>query len=479
MGALLLGLLSIAALLVHGYHPFAEDAEIYLPGVEKILHPELFPVGAEFFASHAHLTLFPNLIALSVRATHLPFEVVLFLWYLGSVFLLLLACCEVGEKCFATPKARWAGVAIVASLLTLPVAGTALYIMDQYPNPRNLAAFAGIFAIARVLDAKYIRAGLWLLFAGLVHPLMAVFAFSFCALLLIQQQPWSELQFLGFLLPFGISFDPPSPAYREAARFHAFHYIMSWQWYEWLGIVAPVAVLWWFSWIARKRQLQCLDRMCRALIIYDLVYFAAALVVSVPRRFESLARIQPLRSLHLLYVLMLLFAGGLAAEFILKDRTRRWAALFLPICAGMFLPQRALFPASAHVELPGIAPKNNWAQAFRWIRDNTPTDAMFAIDPFYMRIPGEDNVGFRALAQRSRLADASKDSGAVSMFPPLAEEWLEQFQAQRDWKQFDVQDLLQLRGRYGVTWVVLQPPGIPGLKCPYRNGEVLVCRVEP
>ncbi len=63
-------LLTSGALLVHGYHPFAEDAEIYLPGVEKILHPELFPVGREFFAAHASLTLFPNLVAFSLRVTH-------------------------------------------------------------------------------------------------------------------------------------------------------------------------------------------------------------------------------------------------------------------------------------------------------------------------------------------------------------------------------------------------------------------------
>jgi hypothetical protein len=52
-----LGLLTFAAVLVQGYHPFAEDAEIYLPGVEKILHPGLFPTGQEFFRSHASLTL--------------------------------------------------------------------------------------------------------------------------------------------------------------------------------------------------------------------------------------------------------------------------------------------------------------------------------------------------------------------------------------------------------------------------------------
>ena len=76
----------------------------------------------------------------------------------------------------------------MAALLTIPVAGTALYIMDQYLNPRNLAAFAAIFAVARTLEKKYLRAVLWLVFAASVHPLMAAFACSFCFLLLILER---------------------------------------------------------------------------------------------------------------------------------------------------------------------------------------------------------------------------------------------------------------------------------------------------
>ena len=152
-----LGLLTFAAVLVHGYHPFAEDAEIYLPGVEKILHPELFPTGQEFFLSHAKLTLFPNVVAFSLRVTHLPLEVGLFLWHVASIFLLLLACWELSGLLFPSKRARWGGVCLVAALLTIPVAGTALYIMDQYLNPRNLAAFAGVFMLVRTLEKKYVQ----------------------------------------------------------------------------------------------------------------------------------------------------------------------------------------------------------------------------------------------------------------------------------------------------------------------------------
>ena len=73
-------------------------------------------------------------------------------------------------------------------LLTTPVAGTALYIMDQYLNPRNLAAFAAVFAVAGILEKKYLRALAWIAFAACVHPLMWVFPFSFGALWLVIEQ---------------------------------------------------------------------------------------------------------------------------------------------------------------------------------------------------------------------------------------------------------------------------------------------------
>ena len=95
-----------------------------------------------------------------------------------------------------------------------------------------------------------------------------------------------------------------------------------------------------------------------------------------------------------------------------------------------------------------------------------------------MRIRGEDTQGFRAIAERSMLADAIKDSGAVSMFPPLAEEWYAQVQAQSGWKNFRLGDLRRLRTQYGVSWVVLQQPGVAGLDCPYKNAAVLACRLN-
>ena len=485
---LFLLLLTAAALLTHGYHPYAEDAEIYLPGVERILNPSLFPAGQEFFQSHAHMTLFPNLVAFSMRVTHLPFEAGLLAWHIAAIFLLLLACWQLSGILFSSARAQWGSVCLIAGLLTIPVAATALYIMDQYLNPRNLAAFAAVFAVARILERKYLRALAWILFAAAFHPLMWVFPFSFCALWMVMGQIEhragasrelsSGMAIAGCVLLLGIPFAPQaSPAYHEAARLHSYFYIQDWQWYEWLGIVAPLAVLWWFARMAQAQHRTVLAHACRAFVIYASIYFFVALAVDLPARFESLARLQPLRSLHLLYMFLFVCMGGFLGEYILKNRAWRWLALFVPLSVGMFAAQRSLFPASAHIEWPGQTVRNPWAQAFFWIRANTPAEAVFALDPDYMHLPDEDVIGFRCLAQRSRLADVVKDGGAVSMFPRLAEKWSRQLEAQTPWKKFHASDFARLRQQYGVSWIVLQQPGVAGIECAYQNAAVRVCQL--
>ena len=350
--------------------------------------------------------------------------------------------------------------------------------MDQYINPRNLTAFGGIFAIVAVLDRKYVRAGLFLSFAATIHPLMAAFAFFYATLLMwIRRRDLLAVSFASALpLTYPIPDDFPrlSPGCRVA----------------YLSLLSTVAMVrdagragtagdpLGFSLIARSRQMWNVDLTCRGFILFEAICIVAGVILSASPRFETLARIQPMRSLYLLYMVMILLAGGFAGQYLLKSHAWRWLALFLPLCGGMFYAQRQLFPASAHIEWPGMTSRNPWVQAFRWVRDNTPADAIFALDPDYMRIPGEDSNGFRAIAQRSMLADATKDSGAVTMFPPLAEEWQRQVQAQSGWKNFQPEELSRLHATYGVNWVVVQQPGVGNMSCPYRNQAVMVCRLN-
>jgi hypothetical protein len=272
-------------------------------------------------------------------------------------------------------------------------------------------------------------------------------------------------------------FPPVTEAYREILQTRSYFFLQRWEWYEWLGIFAPLALLEWFRRIARKRELPVLTRLCGATIVFGLLFFLAALVVSIPR-LANLAELQPMRCLQLVYILLFVVAGGLLAQFVLHKFVWRWLVLFLPVCAGMFYAQRQLFPATAHLEFPGVQSANPWVQAFLWVRDHTPTDAYFALDPYDLRAPGEDEHGFRAIAERSRMADRLKDSGVVSMFPKLAETWRGQVRSLDGWENFKPPDFEQLRRDYGVSWVIVRNTADTGLKCPYQKSQVLVCRLD-
>jgi len=221
-----------------------------------------------------------------------------------------------------------------------------------------------------------------------------------------------------------------------------------------------------------------LESLTSALIVYGLAFFVAALVITVPKSMAAWVFLQPMRSLHLLYILFFLFTGGMLGEFVLRRHVWRWLVLFLPLCAAMYFVQRQTFPASPHVEWPGVVPANYWLQAFDWIRENTPQDAYFALDPDHMNSQGEDEHGFRALAERSMLADRVKDSGAVTMFPRLADDWRRQVQAQLGWKDFQSSDFERLHQEFGVTWFVVHKAGGPGLTCVYENATLKVCRLK-
>lgn len=472
--------ISVGAILVHGYHPYVEDAEIYLPGVKKLLNPALYPYNQAFYASHAHLSLFPNVIAGSIRFTHIPFDWAILCWQFVCVFLLLYACWRLGNLVFRDRIASWGGTALVAALLTIPIAGTALYIMDQYLTARSISTATVMMMVVSAVEAKYLRAGLWAVVTAVVHPLMVVFGVSFCVVLALERRGWHRnvsAATVALFFPLGL-FPPATDAYRQVVQSRSYFFLLQWEWYEWLGIFAPLLIFWWYRKIAKTQDLPVLAAMCRGLILYGALFFVAGLVITIPSSMLPFAQLQPLRALHLEYILLFVFTGGLLAKFVLRNHVWRWLALFVPLCGGMFYAGRQLFPDSPHLELPDRTPRNPWVESFLWVRQNTPTAAYFALDPEHMEIAGEDQHGFRAISERSMLADKVKDSGVVTMFPRLAETWIEQTNAQKNWKQFKRDDLLRLKSTYGVNWVILEKPGIPGLTCPYENARLMVCEIE-
>ena len=484
---LLLAMMACVGIFIHGYHLGSDDSEIYIPAIKKIADPQLFPFDSDFFMHHASLSFFPDLIGNSARLTRLPIDWTIFLWHGLSVFFLLLAARQLLRACFQSTRAQWSGVALLTCVLTVPVAGTALVIMDPYLTARSLSTPATLFAIASFATNNWKRGCVWLLFTALIHPQMSVYGAAFLGCLWLAQyfarpitQPVRSPVLASLaVIPFSFNFEPASGVYREVLASRAYFSVLSWAWYEWIGVLAPLLLLWWFSRIRPAGTLPPFQRLSRSLCFFALVFTAAGLVLSASKHFDSLLRLQPMRSFHLIYVVFFLLLGGLIGDHILRGRTWRWCCLFLPLGAAMWTVQAQAYPSCAHVEWPGASYSSGWPAAFMWVRGHTPKNAIFALDPDYMALAGDDQHGFRALAERSALADNLKDSGAVSLFPQLANLWKKQVSAEEGWRNFKLRDFRNLAAVYGVGWLVLQrSQAITGLVCPYQNDAVRVCRFD-
>ncbi len=493
----LLAALTVFAVFLTGYHPGLEDDAFYLAAIKRNLNPALFPHDSEFFRLQFQATIFDKLIAFSVRLSHLPLAWTVLLWQVAAVFMLLHGAWRISRRCFTQPEAQWSAVATIAVLLTLPLPGIAISLADQYLHPRTLATAAILAAIVAVLDRRTWFAGLLLAVAFAVHAIMASFGISFCAFLLWNQRVSRSRRSsavplaIAFLLPLGWIFEPASDAWRQAAATRGFYFLTRWHWYEWLGVFAPLFLICLYkilldNYKIANRDGEALSSLVSSLLYYGVFQSAVGLLIMLPPSLERLRPFEPMRYLHLLYLLFFLIVGGLLGRYLLGRHLYRWLLLFLPLSAGMFYAQRQTYPASAHLELPGVAPQNAWLQAFAWIRQNTPVDSLFALDPHYMTLPGEDYHGFRALAERSVLADYEKDGGMAARVPRLAPRWLKEVNARSGWQNFRAADFQRLKSEFGVTWVILsrppddhdrQDPAELAMTCLYQNDQLQVCRL--
>jgi hypothetical protein len=192
-----------------------------------------------------------------------------------------------------------------------------------------------------------------------------------------------------------------------------------------------------------------------------------------------IARLQPLRNFQLIYILMILAIGAFVGDKLLHRKIRRWITTFAALALVMVYAERCTFPASAHFELPGREPINSWERAFEWIRVSTPVDALFALDANYVTHPGEDAQTFRSIAERSAVADYSKDGGEASITPALTTLWSTGQAAQTGLSTTTDARRIATLQPLGVSWIVLPSGATTRFTCSYTDETVKVCRLPP
>ena len=477
--------LTAVALFIAGYHAGVEDGEIYVPAAKKLLHPNLYPYATEFFESHGHLSLFAPILAGTAKLTHLSMDWTMFVWYLLILFGTLASCWSLVAACFASARARWTAMLVATAVLTMPATNTGLLLVDPYLTARSFSTPLTLFALASFLEHRYARVVIAVMLTALVHPQMVVYVVFLAAVIWTTERvkpamrepvavPVAGIAFM----PTGFHFSPATGAYREALFSRDYFFLYNWTWYHWLGMLAPLAILAWFWRSDLRGTRPGFRRISFALLPFGLLSIAAAVLVCSSPDFEMFVRLQPLRSFHLITFVFVLLLAGVCGEYLAKGR--KWVpfALFLPLAIGMFFVSRATYPNSPQIELPSQTSSNPWVNTLLWIRHNTPADAVFAVDSRYFKDAAVDVHGFRAISERSALADYYKDGGVVTLFPDLADEWKEMSNATYGLNRFTLAQFRTLRREYPeVSWTVIHGTAPTGLNCPYEGDSYSVCRM--
>ncbi len=481
-----LALITAGAIGIAGYHLGVEDGEIYLPAAQKLLHPALYPFGTEFFQSHEHLSLFAPILAWTARLVHLSMDWTVFLWYVLTTFALMVSCWLLASVIFTSARARWSSVLIIATILAMPVTNTGLLMMDPYMTARSFSTPLTMFGLTAFLVRRYKLAVLLTLATAAIHPQMAAYLVFPAALLWIVDRgqitaadpvPVSGI-FLS-IIPVGFHLAPAHGAYREALYARGFYFLSTWTWYHWLGLLGPLAFLVWF-WKAKLHgTTQEFNRISFVLIPFGIVSILAGAIISSTHDLDMYARLQPLRCFHLITLVFMLMFAGVIGQYT-STKKLRWAVpvLLTGLTVGMGYVGYATYPNSPRVEIPGRVDRANaWLDTTNWIRRNTPRDAVFAVDSRYFLDQGIDVHGFRALSERSALADYYKDGGVVAIFPNLAPEWKQMSDATFGLNNFNTEQFTRLAREYPVTWTVIHGAAPTGMNCPYDRQGYAVCQI--
>ena len=480
--------LTPAVLFVHGYHPFSEDAGIYVAGVRKLVQPAFYIPDASFVLANTRLSLFAHLLAAIVRTTRMPLSYLLLLTHLASIFAFLAACWSLVRRIFSSPVAQWSAVALAGACFTIPIAGTSLMLMDPYVTARSFSTPLGLFALAAAIDHRWALTAFLLLLTGLMHPLMFIYAAAFVLLFVLvdlgrTRAAWT-LNLLGILASGAIYLltlhAPVSAAYHQAILSRSYLFPSQWAWSEYLGLAVPLLL---YALALRHQDPHTpAGKLCLAAIMLGTSGTLSAFLFVHPSDSYFLARLQPLRSFHMLYLVGILLLGGLLGKRLI-GATRRSArltgfALLTAAAVSMFFTQRFTYPLSAHIEFPRAAPRNPWEKAFVWIRANTPPDAVFATNPDLVLLHGEDGQGFRVMTERSLLGDY-KDEGVVVVFPALATQWALERNAQAGLDRMTDAERVARLQPLGVSWLLLSSAATTSFACPYHNLVSQVCRLTP
>ena len=456
-------LISSLATLAHGYSFSTGDQTFQVPQILKRVDSNLFQRDYLTNISEGQLSLFFPIMALILKFTLVDIEWLYFGLYLIFHFLSIVA---IYSLSFTLTKKK-SSATIATLLLALPkfVGGTTITTLDTTWIPRLAVLPLLLFAFQKLTQQKYAQAAFLSGVILLIHPFSAVtlgiFLFGF--LILDKNKPVTFIKAaIAGLIPSSWFFFTKAPLfikgntqlimpdnwYQILISRVSYNFASRWQPSGWasLAIAVIIGSIFFFNYHRSRDQ----DKAKFANLLKKV--FLIAITVTIGQIFLAefikltlIIQLQLLRIWLIPVYLAFIAAGRLITDmWDTKKTVVRITALLLFLILTTNFGRTKIQP----VELPQ-GPKREWDYLQKWVRDNTPQDALF--------ITPATRVGFRIHSRRAIVGEI-KDGSAGLYSYNLATSWQERINDLGLINLKTEAEILKLKEKYRADYLVTFKP---------------------
>ncbi|HUR20501.1 MAG TPA: hypothetical protein VMZ90_06820 [Vicinamibacterales bacterium] len=487
LGVLLFVLLATAN--SGGYRYGVSDQAFYIPAVNHLLTPALFPRDAPLLEAQSRLMASDDIVALVVKTTgvRLPLVAVT-LYFIGLVALIVAAAAFARGLNYS-----WWAVTLFGVLLTFRhrIAKTGANSLEGYMHPRELAFAVGIASLACVVRGRHGVALLLVVGAAVLHPTTALFfalVVGVAALMPyvtnsdhLKGRPTNARVYIlagvvvaitaaTWLLGWGpmsgrlVTMDAD---WRRVFADKDYLFPAEWPIDAWLlNLAYPVVIV--AIWRARVRRGVAVPH--ERGLVFGLLASVVFFLFSVPLTMGHVALAVQLQITRVFWILDFVAIASIAwwlAESRTMAKIAIGACLVGSIARGYYLvevdqPERQLLT----IELPDTP----WMDAMRWL-STQPSDWHVLADPGHAWKYG---ISVRVGASRDTLIESVKDSAIAIYDRGVAMRVAERALDTTDYDQMSETRLHRLDEKYGLDVAIVTAGRALNLPLLYRNAAFAI-----
>ncbi len=491
-GAIVLAALAFAVaatLNAGGYRYGASDQAFYIPAILHQLDPTLFPRDWAMLGAQGKFFLVDEIFAALVRVTGLALPVWFALAQAATLGLLFAGAYGLGRQVLTTP---WALAAWLAALtLRHRIAKTGANTLEGYFHPRLLVFAVGMVALADVLHGRRARPVLLMLACAALHPTTAALFLGIVVVAIVVADPRLRrpvllatvvaaaaglLALVAGLSPFDLT--PMDAPWRALVASKDYTFPTTWSPGTWATNLAGAAVILAVGWVRRRDGR--LNAPEQGLLAGALALVAGFLVTLplVAAGVPIAVQLQTSRVFWPVETIAVLYLVWWAVDRPARADSRAWTPRLIAALLVAVSVSRAVYVG--FVESPGREtlafdlPRDDWATALRWMRDETPVDAYVLADPGHAWKMG---TAVRIGAARDVYLEETKDVAMAMYSREAAGRVTARIAATQGFAEWTPETLRALAAREGLTLLISER--VLDLPVLHRQGAIAVYRLAP